>query len=161
MSEINSIANGTFTIGQTSATNFVAGPGIKIDEPSAGTVRIGNDETVLYSINPSSATTADVTLSESRMNFDHIAISMFDDNYNTFNFNMVPERPTCRSMGAYNAGAQWMGLRAIEVSALNDTTLTISDTPQMSFTSAGAFRNFGHGKYGKIYKVVGIGRKEV
>ena len=49
MSEINSIANGTFTIGQTSATNFVAGPGIKIDEPSAGTVRIGSDETVLWS----------------------------------------------------------------------------------------------------------------
>ena len=48
MSEINSIANGTYTIGQTSATNFVAGPGIKIDEPSAGTVRIGNDETVLF-----------------------------------------------------------------------------------------------------------------
>jgi hypothetical protein len=50
MSEnIQSISQGTFTIGQTSATNFVAGPGIKIDEPSAGTVRIGNDETVLYS----------------------------------------------------------------------------------------------------------------
>ena len=48
MSEINSIANGTFTIGQTSATNFQAGPGIKIDEPSEGTVRIGTDETVLW-----------------------------------------------------------------------------------------------------------------
>ena len=44
MSEnIQSISQGTFTIGQTSATNFVAGPGIKIDEPSAGTVRIGMD----------------------------------------------------------------------------------------------------------------------
>ena len=48
MSEINSIANGTYIIGQTSATNFQAGPGIKIDSPSAGTVRIGTDETVLY-----------------------------------------------------------------------------------------------------------------
>ena len=44
MSEnIQSISQGTYTIGQTSATNFVAGPGIKIDEPSAGTVRIGID----------------------------------------------------------------------------------------------------------------------
>ena len=44
MSEnIQSISQGTFTIGQTSATNFVAGPGIKIDEPSEGVVRIGND----------------------------------------------------------------------------------------------------------------------
>ena len=45
---IQSISQGTFAIGQTSATNFVAGHGIKIDEPSAGTVRIGNDETVLW-----------------------------------------------------------------------------------------------------------------
>lgn len=43
MSEINSIANGTFTIGQSSALSFEAGPGITIDSPSAGTVRIGND----------------------------------------------------------------------------------------------------------------------
>ena len=42
MSEnIQSISQGTYTIGQTSATNFIAGQGIKIDEPSAGTVRIG------------------------------------------------------------------------------------------------------------------------
>ena len=45
---MNTIYDGTFTIGQTSATNFVAGQGIKIDSPSAGTVRIGNDETVLW-----------------------------------------------------------------------------------------------------------------
>ena len=71
MSEINSIANGTYTIGQTSATNFVAGPGIKIDEPSAGTVRIGNDETVLWG-NTNGATSA--TLSESIFNFERIKI---------------------------------------------------------------------------------------
>ena len=45
---MNTIYDNTFVLGQTSATNFVAGPGIVIDEPSAGTVRIGNDETVLY-----------------------------------------------------------------------------------------------------------------
>lgn len=49
MKNIQSIANGSFVLGQTSATNFIAGNGIKIDKPSAGTVRIGNDETVLYS----------------------------------------------------------------------------------------------------------------
>lgn len=71
MSEINSIANGTYTIGQTSATNFVAGPGIVIDSPSAGTVRIGNDETVLYSGN---AGTSAVTLSEPVSAFETIKI---------------------------------------------------------------------------------------
>lgn len=71
MSEINSIANGTYTIGQTSATNFVAGPGIKIDEPSAGTVRIGNDETVLWSGN-STVLNQTFNLSEPFTNFKKI-----------------------------------------------------------------------------------------
>ena len=77
MSEnIQSISQGTFTIGQTSAMKFVAGPGIKIDEPSAGTVRIGNDETVLYSnltgrpISPGQS----FDLSESPLNFEYIEV---------------------------------------------------------------------------------------
>jgi len=49
MSEINSIAQGTYTLGQTSATTYQAGPGISITQPSEGTVRISNDETVLFS----------------------------------------------------------------------------------------------------------------
>lgn len=78
MSEINSIANGTYTIGQTSATNFVAGPGIKIDEPSAGTVRIGNDETVLWSGTGNIST---FTLSEKLSNFEKFRFVMAG--YNT------------------------------------------------------------------------------
>ena len=76
MSEINSIANGTFTIGQTSATNFVAGPGIKIDEPSAGTVRIGTDETVLWeSTNATGTNLTNVfNLSESMGNFNKVKV---------------------------------------------------------------------------------------
>lgn len=68
MSEnIQSISQGTFTIGQTSATNFQAGPGIKIDSPSEGTVRIGNDETVLWSGDGNIST---FTLSEKLSNFE-------------------------------------------------------------------------------------------
>lgn len=76
MSEnIQSIANGSFVLGQTLATNFVAGPGIKIDEPSAGTVRIGNDETVLWSGSQSLASAVDITnLPESLQNFKYIRI---------------------------------------------------------------------------------------
>ena len=70
MSEnIQSISQGTYTIGQTSATNFVAGPGISITQPSEGTVRIANDETVLWSGDALSA-----TVSESLTNFDSIKI---------------------------------------------------------------------------------------
>ena len=81
MSEnIQSISQGTYTIGQTSATNFVAGPGIKIDEPSAGTVRIGNDETVLFSGN---FNTKSCTLSESPLNFESVKFYLVDDGGHT------------------------------------------------------------------------------
>lgn len=51
MSEnIQSISQGTYTIGQTSATNFVAGPGITIDSPSEGIVRIGTDNNTWINI---------------------------------------------------------------------------------------------------------------
>ena len=74
MAEINSIANGTYVIGETSATNFIAGNGIKIDEPYAGTVRIGNDETVLWSgVNYSG------NLSESVENFNLIKVNFITD----------------------------------------------------------------------------------
>ena len=79
MSEINSIANGTFTLGQTSATNFQAGPGIKIDSPSEGTVRIGNDETVLYSGAYSTSITS-VTLSEEITHFEKIEVWWIQQN---------------------------------------------------------------------------------
>lgn len=70
---IQSIANGSFVLGQTSATNFIAGPGVRIDEPSAGTVRIGNDETVLFYT--TAVYGADVcNLSESLKNFERIAV---------------------------------------------------------------------------------------
>lgn len=78
MSDIQSISNGTYVIGDTSATTFIAGNGIKIDEPSAGTVRIGNDETVLWSglLNAPSA----ITLSEKSNNFDRIKMYLTDQN---------------------------------------------------------------------------------
>ena len=75
MSEINSIANGTFTIGQTSATNFIAGPGISITQPSEGTVRISNDETVLFSGNTNISTG---TLSEPATNFNYLRVSFYE-----------------------------------------------------------------------------------
>ena len=68
---MNTIYDGTFVLGQTSATNFVAGPGIKIDEPSAGIVRIGADETVLCSAEGGAFS---LTASESIYNFEYIYV---------------------------------------------------------------------------------------
>ena len=72
MSEINSIAQGTYTLGQTSATTYQAGPGISITQPSEGTVRISNDETVLYSGETNISTG---TLSEPATNFNYLRVS--------------------------------------------------------------------------------------
>ena len=77
MSEpIQSIANGTYMIGETSNLNFEAGPGIKITEPSEGTVRIANDETVLYS---GDSPTTSATLSEPVTNFETFKIKVYSD----------------------------------------------------------------------------------
>jgi hypothetical protein len=73
MSEINSIANGSFVLGQTSATNFVGGTGITVDSPSEGTVRISNDETVLWS--GSTTASGDImNLSEPFTNFERVRV---------------------------------------------------------------------------------------
>ena len=94
MSEnIQSISQGTYTIGQTSATNFQAGPGIKIDEPSAGTVRIGNDETVLWSGTYSTDTTQ-LVCGESIANFEKIDIWWIQQN----------ERPIVHTYQTENLG---------------------------------------------------------
>ena len=91
MSEnIQSISMGTYTIGSTSATNFVAGPGIKIDEPSAGTVRIGNDETVLWS---GAGTLNGCTFSESKDNFERLKVYCYADEQTTAKQQIV-EVPT-------------------------------------------------------------------
>jgi hypothetical protein len=72
MSEIQSIAQGTYTLGQTSATTYQAGPGISITQPSGGTVRISNDETVLWE--GTCKANSSVNLSESYKNFEKIKI---------------------------------------------------------------------------------------
>ena len=72
MSEnIQSIANGSFVLGSTSATTYQAGPGIQITQPSEGTVRISNDETVLYETTQNAKTTT-FTLSEPLTAFEKV-----------------------------------------------------------------------------------------
>lgn len=74
MSEINSIANGTFTIGQSNNLIFEAGPGISIIQPSEGTVRIANDETVLWEGTLGAVGVTSATLSEAFTNFEQIEV---------------------------------------------------------------------------------------
>ena len=64
---MNTIYDGTFVLGNTSATTYQAGVGISIDSPSEGTVRISNDETVLYD-----GDGTNLTLSEDAYNFERL-----------------------------------------------------------------------------------------
>lgn len=67
----NSIYNGSFVLGNVSATTIIAGDGIKVDSSVPGTIRISNDETVLWT---SGVGTSAVTLSESFENFESIKL---------------------------------------------------------------------------------------
>jgi len=73
---MNTIYDGTFVLGNTSATTYQAGPGISITQPSEGTVRISNDETVLWSGDLAYGNSA--TLSDSVQNFEKIRFKWTD-----------------------------------------------------------------------------------
>lgn len=72
----NSIYNGTFVLGNTSATTLSAGEGIKLDTSIPGTIKISNDETVLWEA-PTSAGSTSCNLSESYKNFDSVKIGYY------------------------------------------------------------------------------------
>ena len=86
MSDLRSIAEGTFVLGDTSNLTFEAGPGIKVDSPSEGTVRIANDETVLY--DGGSTPAYSVNLSEAGTNFERLRLQIAPEgtskNYSSF-----------------------------------------------------------------------------
>ena len=74
MSNLRSISEGSFVLGDTNGLTFEAGSGISISEPSEGTVRIANDETVLYSGAFTASANASTTISEDITNFERIRI---------------------------------------------------------------------------------------
>lgn len=72
----NSIYNGTFVLGNTSATTLSAGPGITLDTSVPGVIGISNDETVLWEGTRTSA----CDLSESVSNFEKLSVFLSDFN---------------------------------------------------------------------------------
>ena len=78
---MSEIYNGTFLLGNTSATTLSAGPGIKITTDEPGVIKVSNDETVLFE--NQTATTASMILSEPLTNFEYFEI------YGHWDYNMV------------------------------------------------------------------------
>lgn len=162
---MNTIYDGTYVIGQTSSTNFQAGPGISITQPSEGIVRIANDETVLFSgnnftpggsNNPMNAT---ATLSESIFNFDRIRLDFSGGSF--FN-NSVTVLPYTGSM-FYLMVKKEQANNGVYIG----TMYRFSDATTLSgFCSYGDTQNVGsmtggYWGYGGVCRVVGINRKEV
>ena len=157
MSEnIQSISQGTYTIGQTSATNFVAGPGISITEPSAGTVRIGTDETVLWSGDQvGSAFT--ITASEPPTNFQYIYVLGHTNDIlpNQFNFfSDTHQLSITQSMQLSDYQFTTWGEKLMNIRIKSDGQINpeVTKERQWGTTAYTGMNTFG------IYKVVGINR---
>lgn len=169
--EIQSISQGTYTIGSTSALTFEAGPGISITEPTAGTVRIGTDETVLWSDTTNGLTSGSLVLNEPWSGFEKIRLDVVDqfgwggscmtfDTTNlagarlkhfacTYSFIVTgsPNTTYNRGIQLEFANGQYISGSSIGIETRVIPTSTIASTT----TSGGA----------KLIKVVGINRKEV
>lgn len=160
MSEpIRSISEGTFVIGDTNGLTFEAGPGISVSQPSEGTVRIANDETVLWSgtiisdggdggTYPRSA-----ALSESIENFNYVRVEGYCHNGTEF-----PWTTTLYTNGAaiYGIGlGQWKDVtKELDMSRFKLDGSTVS---AMEGTWIIPSQNWGNTR-SFVTKVVGINR---
>jgi hypothetical protein len=165
MSEINSIAQGTYTLGQTSATTYQAGPGISITQPSEGTVRISNDETVLYT---GTSQTTSFNLSESPANFKQLRIK-FDEMGTGLRFGyMYCNDPSLASIGAVglnfftNDSTDSVHIDSVRfVVNSNALTMNYAQKKWLSLDDKASGQGFGAASILsniKIYEIVGINR---
>lgn len=159
---MNTIYDGSFVLGQTSATNFIAGPGIAIDSPSAGTVRIGNDETVLWS----GARTSAIQTSESMKNFDKCQVYIAHGTYGPpqvytidfANMGTTGYFAITRPRGASNLNLAYIRLTADDthLAAVNAKCLAFGS---WSTTATGVTATTGEAEdLNSIIRVVGINR---
>ena len=162
MSEnIQSISQGTYTLGDTNKLTFSAGPGIKIDEPSAGTVRIGNDETVLWDGNGTPVASAN--LSESISNFERVRVLLGPYSGANYSLEYYELSPSGRHIWNFSLGlGEANAWHAIVQLKETDDTLYSPVTKRMNF---GAFTStttnitsLTETNPAVIFKVIGINR---
>jgi len=163
MSEpIRSISEGTFVLGDTNGLTFEAGPGISVSQPSEGTVRIANDETVLWSGACLSQGGAAVTLAEPASNFEKIEIyAVPNPQPGAFDFPQVFTYPGDNTNGAYMCpfmiNTDLKGKFAVGI-------WTITNGTSFNLVAAGQTDSYPsvnwNDSYGGVVKIVGINRKE-
>ena len=168
MSEnIQSISQGTYTLGETNKLTFSAGPGIKIDEPSAGTVRIGNDETVLWEA-PGGITgsTSACTASEPFKNFEKVDIWLSHKTYGptralTLDFNVMGTTgyfDVVRPRGTANLNIAYMLIEAgsAELKCVKSKLISYGSYDTTATAVQASINNDEDRNC--LYKVVGINR---
>ena len=134
---MSEIYNGTFLLGNTSATTLSAGPGIKIDSTSVpGTIKISNDETVLWS----GAAKSGCDFSESCRNFDKLRVK-FRTNDLYYYEHILPTESTGFALMGYQCEETYTWLKITryslsdnQISAFkwNETTLHNNSSVQQS-----------------------------
>ena len=147
---MSEIYNGTFLLGNTSATTLSAGPGIKIDSTSVpGTIKISNDETVLWSGTLASGSTA--TLTENITNFERIGFAGYSHNGNAYT--VYAEAPVLNTTVRIGATTFWPGSPEVDLvkCECNGTTVKSWGT---SILYNGSTTNTS----GTITKIYGINR---
>lgn len=172
MSEnIQSISNGTYTLGDTNKLTFSAGPGIRIDEPSEGTVRIGNDETVLWETTANngagvSFSGATINLDESWFDFQKVQMYLryFNDEAGQISVEeFVPSHSNPYQgvvLGTFNDAYAWSTAAKPFISKCSfhtnsiGTTLYLDDNWILDHSSTA----WSERKSGRLYKVIGINR---
>ena len=150
------IYDGTFILGNTSATQISAQPGIKIDTSVPGVIGIGTDETVLWT---GANNSTSFTLSEPIYNFDCIEL-VNEKNTNScrikvdgtvsagFNYNRLWLEPDNRIMERFYA-----------VTSNDGKTFGVRYVRGIDISTANAY-SYGGGTnwYLENTKIVGIGR---
>ena len=155
---MSQIYDGTYVIGETSATNFIAGPGIVIDQPSAGTVRIGNDETVIFDGDLYYNTTG--LMSEPLTNFEKVRIvnkpGQYVETYSNWSAADTPNTFVALYT-RYDSVAQGVKYMGVALSA-NGTTIKETYNRVVAIPpTANVWSNVNDGET-HIYKIIGINR---
>ena len=162
MSEsIQSISLGTYTIGSTNELTFSAGPGIKIDSPSAGTVRIGNDETVLWE--NATGSRLPITVSELLSNFEFIRIE-WNPYQEGSSWPMFIDVTTTKVKDGKIHISGW-GLSNDQMAQVETNIIIDCSTVNLTVLKIGTITSLGNGTATSnlvgytIFKIIGINRK--
>ena len=162
---MSEIYNGSFVLGDTSATVISAGPGIKIDDSQPGVIKVSNDETVLWENNGSfSAKGLSAAFSEPASGFERLMFVCGTDvhNYNCLQVEYHPGSACLNWTEFYsNTFRYWTTQLNL---GENGMTAGAGYIVGWSYPNGTAFAKVGNTdwehSYKGIKKVIGINRKQ-